>query len=121
MKDTAEIAKLRVLLRNANMDHSALLRGTGHEDKLVRLEALKELRHALMSRIAELRGRQAAEALPATWHPSEPTLAELTQPRAQSELTRVARMMAATVERFCAGWLGGSQVQSGATAMPSSE
>ena len=40
MKDTAEIVKLRVLLRNANMDYSALLRGTGHEGKLVRLELL---------------------------------------------------------------------------------
>ena len=31
MKDTAEIAKLRILLRNVNMDYSALLQGTGHE------------------------------------------------------------------------------------------
>ena len=49
MKDTAEIAKLRILLRIVNMDYSALLRGTGHEGKLVRLEALQEQRLALPS------------------------------------------------------------------------
>ena len=42
MKDTAEIAKLRILLRTVNMDYSALLRGAGHEGKLVKLETLKE-------------------------------------------------------------------------------
>ena len=63
MKDAAEIAKLRILLRNVNMDYSALLRGTGHEGKFVRLEALKEQRLDLMSRITELRRRQAASFL----------------------------------------------------------
>ena len=53
MKDTAEIARLRTLLRNVNMEYSALLRRTGHESKLARLGALKEQRLALMSRIAE--------------------------------------------------------------------
>jgi hypothetical protein len=119
MKDTAEIGKLRILLRNVNMDYSALLRGTGHEGKLVRLEALKEQRLALMSRIAELRGRQAAEALPAIWHPREPPLAELTQTRALSALMLMARLMVATVHRYWAGWLGGSQAPSGARAVPS--
>ena len=121
MKDTAEIAKLRILLRNVNLDYSALLRGTGHEGKLVRLEALKEQRLALMSRITELRRRQAVEALPATWHPSEPPAAEISQAGTLSALMLVARMMAATVQQYCAGWFGGGQVQSGATATPSSE
>jgi hypothetical protein len=118
MKDSAEIAKLRILLRTVNMDYSALLRGTGHEGKLVRLEALQEQRLALMSRITELRRRQAAEALPATWHPSEPPVAEISQTGALSAPMLVARVMAATVQRYCAGWLGGSQAPSGATAMP---
>jgi hypothetical protein len=121
MKDTAEIAKLRILLRNVNLDYSSLLRGTGHEGKLVRLEALKEQRLALMFSITELRRRQAVEALPATWHPSEPPAAEISQAGRLSALMLVARMMAATVQRFCAGWLGGSQAPSGATATPSSE
>jgi hypothetical protein len=103
MKDTAEIAKLRILLRTVNMDYSALLRGTGHEGKLVRLEALQEQRLALMSRITELRLRQAAEALPATWHPSEPPVAEISQTGPLSAPMLVARVMAATVQRYCAG------------------
>ena len=41
MKDTAEITKLRVLLRNVNMDYSALLRGAGHEGKLVGLGSVE--------------------------------------------------------------------------------
>ena len=121
MKDTAEIARLRTLLRNVNMEYSALLRRTGHESKLTRLGALKEQRLALMSRIAELRRPQAAEALPATRHPCEPPVAELSQTGMLSAPMLRARAMAATVQRYWAGWLGGSQVPSGATAVPSSE
>ena len=121
MKDSAEIAELRILLRSVNMDYSALLRGTGHEGKLVRLEALKEQRLVLISRISELRRRQASEALAATWHPSEPPVAEISQTGTPSALMLVASVMAATVRRYCAGWLGGSQAPSGTTAVPSSE
>ena len=60
------------------MEYSALLRGTGHESKLAGLGALKEQRLALMSRIAELRRPEGAEALPATrhamWAPGRGTL-----------------------------------------------
>jgi hypothetical protein len=119
MKDTAETAKLRTLLRNVNMAYSALLRGSGHESKLARLGALKEQRLALMSRIAELRRRQAAQALPTTRHPREPAVAKLSQTLSAPMLR--ARAMAATVLRYWAGWLGGSQVPSEATAVPSSE
>jgi hypothetical protein len=121
MKDTAEIAKLRTLLKNVNMDYSALLRGTGHAGKLVRLEALKEQRLALMSHIAELRRRQAAEASPFPWQASGRPVAEIAQTGKLSALMLVARTMASTVRRYCAGWLGDSQAPSGATAAPLSE
>ena len=105
--------------RHGNMEYSALLRRTGHESELARLGALKKQRLALMSRIAELRRPQAAEALPATRHPREPAVAKLSQTLSAPMLR--ARAMAATVQRYCAGWLGGSQAPSGATALPSSE
>ena len=115
MKDIAEIARLRTLLKNVNVEHSALLRGTGQEAKLVRLEALKRRRLTLMFRIAEL--RQGAEALPATWQ----AVADAPQPETGSLSASVlaARAMTATVQRYWAGWLGGSQARSGATAVPS--
>jgi hypothetical protein len=117
MKDTAEIARLRTLLRNVNRDYSALLRETGQEDKLTRLEALKGQRLALMSRIAELRRREAAEALPATWHSSERPV-EISQTGTLSALMLMARTMAAAVG---VGWFGGNQSLSRATAVPPSE
>ena len=96
------------------MDYSALLRGAGYEGKLVKLETLKEQRLVLMSRIAELRRRQAAGALPATWRPSEPPVADISQTGTLSALMLVAG-------QYCAGWLAGGQAPSGATAVPSSE
>jgi len=112
MKDTAEMAGLRTLLKNVNVEYRALLRGTGHEGKLVKLEELKERRLALMFRIAELRRRQATD---------EPPVAKHSQTRALLTVALMARAMAATVQRKWARWLGGSQAPSGATAVPSSE
>jgi hypothetical protein len=116
MKDAAEMARLRTLLKNVNVEYSALLRGTGHEGKVVRLEALKEQRLALMSSIAELRRRRAAEALP----PSEPSVAKHSQTGPLLALVPMATAMAATVRRKWA-WLGSSEASSSATAVPSSE
>jgi hypothetical protein len=121
MEDAAEIAGLRTLLKDVNRDYSALLRWAGQEGKLMRLEALKERRLALMSRIAELRRRQTAEAMRATQHPSDLLVAEVSRTRTLSALVLRAKEMAATVQRYGAGWLGGSQAPSGATAVPSSE
>jgi hypothetical protein len=121
MQDAAEIAGLRTLLKNVNRDYSALLRRAGHEGKLTSLEALKERRLALMSRIAELRRHKITEAMWATQHPSEPLVAEISQSRTQSALVLRAKAMAATVQRYGVGWLSGSQAPSGATAVSSSE
>jgi hypothetical protein len=108
MQDAAEIAGLRTLLKNVNRDYSTLLRRAGHEGNLRSLEALKERRLALMSRIAELRRRQIAEAMRATQHPREPLVAEISQSQTLSALMLRAKVMATTVGRYGAGWLSGS-------------
>jgi len=63
MTDTAEIAPLRTMLKNVNVEYSAVLRTKAQESKLARLEGLKSQRLALMSHIAALRRRQSSEAV----------------------------------------------------------
>ena len=63
MKDTAEIATLRTMLKNVNREYSATLRARGVAERGVKLEGLKLQRLALMSSIAERRGRQGLNAI----------------------------------------------------------
>jgi hypothetical protein len=69
MKDTREISGLRTMLKNVNVEHSALLRSRDPEDKLARLIELRRQRSALMARIAELRQGHRLEAAAAVPHP----------------------------------------------------
>jgi hypothetical protein len=62
MKDTAEIATLRTMLKNVNREYSATLRTRGVAERAVKLEGLKLQRLALMSSIAERRGLQGVKA-----------------------------------------------------------
>jgi len=55
MKDTAEIATLRTMLKNVNREYSATLRARGVAERAVKLEGLKLQRFMLMSSIAERR------------------------------------------------------------------
>jgi len=64
MKDTAEIAALRTMLKNINREFSAALRAHEAEQQAVKLEGLKRQRLALMSSIAELRGQRCTQAAP---------------------------------------------------------
>ena len=58
MKDTAEIASLRTMLKNVNREYSATLRARGIAERAAKLEGLKLQRLTLMSSIAESRGLQ---------------------------------------------------------------
>jgi hypothetical protein len=73
MKETAEIATLRTMLKNVNREYSATLRAHEVEERAVKLEGLKRHRIALMSSIAELRGLQGAP--PPAWQEPAPGLA----------------------------------------------
>jgi len=65
MKDTAEIATLRTMLKNVNRAYSATLRARGGAERAVKLDILKLQRLELMSSIAERRGLQGVKAIAA--------------------------------------------------------
>ena len=54
MRDTAEIATLRTMLKKVNVEYSTALRGTDHDAKPLKLDALRKQRLALMYRIARV-------------------------------------------------------------------
>ena len=58
-----EIAELRTRLKNVNVEYSTLLRQSRAALKPVTLDVLRQERHSLMARIAELRARESAEEL----------------------------------------------------------
>ena len=94
MNETAEIAALRTRLKNVNVEYSTLLRGSSAALRPVTLEALREQRHVLMARIAELRAREAAVELGSA----------VPSAQAEAALTVVARAAAALLQRCRAGW-----------------
>jgi len=94
MNETAEIAALRTRLKNVNVEYSTLLRGSGVALRPVALEALREQRHVLMARIAELRARAAAVELGSA----------VPSAQAEAALTVVARGAAALLQRCRTGW-----------------
>ena len=116
MRDTAEIATLRTMLKDVNVEYSALLRGRGNEHKSASLEGLRGQRLALMSRIAELRQREGTQMFPAQVTIST---TRLMQPEGLGGLVLAARSVTAAVQRYWAGWMPGSQSPSGVTALPS--
>ena len=71
MHETAEIAALRTRLKNLNVEYSSLLRGSSPALKSVTLGALREQRHVLMARIAELRACEATRELRSSAHASQ--------------------------------------------------
>jgi hypothetical protein len=71
MHETAEIAALRTRLKNVNVEYSSLLRGSSPALKSVTLGALREQRHVLMARIAELRSCEATRELPSSAHSAQ--------------------------------------------------
>src|SRR5262245_32437377 len=94
MHETAEIAALRTRLKNVNVEYSMLLRRSRAALKPVTLEALREQRHLLMARIAELRARESAEELRSTVQSAQ----------AQAALMVAAKGAAALLHRCRAGW-----------------
>jgi hypothetical protein len=116
MRDTAEIATLRTMLKDVNVEYSALLRGKGHENKPASLEGLRGQRLALMSRIAELRQRESAHMFPTRGTIST---SGVTQAEGLEGLVFAAKSVTAAVQRYWAGWMRGSQSPSGVTALPS--
>jgi hypothetical protein len=71
MHETAEIAALRTRLKNVNVEYSSLLRGSSPALKSATLGALREQRHVLMARIAELRASEATRELRSSAHSSQ--------------------------------------------------
>ena len=94
MNETAEIAALRTRLKNVNVEYSMLLRGSSAAVRPVTLEALRQQRHVLMARIAELRAREPAVVL----GPAVPSA------QAEAALAVVARGAAALLQRCRAAW-----------------
>ena len=111
MRDTAEIATLRTMLKKVNVEYSTALRGTDHDAKPLKLDALRKQRLALMYRIAALRQRQSVYALPA-WN----AVADSPQYGWLSGFLRAAQAVTTTGQRRLAGWLGGRPP--GATTVP---
>jgi hypothetical protein len=108
MKDTAETAALRTMLKNVNREHSAMLRAVDREGRAAGLESLKGQRLALMSRIAEMRRLQGPETVerygaagvwPVSASRSTTSLGAVT----------VARRLTATIHRLLAVGFGGAQ------------
>ena len=89
-----EIAELRTRLKNVNVEYSTLLRQSRAALKPVTLEVLRQERHNLMARIAELRARESAEELRLT--------AQAVQ--AQAALMVAAKGAAALLQRCRTGW-----------------
>ncbi len=58
-----EIALLRTKLRELNIEYSALVRRKAEQLRLARLGELRVARQALMTLIAEARGRETGERL----------------------------------------------------------
>ena len=58
-----EIALLRTKLRELNIEYSALVRRKAEQLRLARLGELRVARRALMTLIAEARGRETGERL----------------------------------------------------------
>jgi hypothetical protein len=54
MKNPTKIAVLRTMLRQVNVEYSALVRSAADASKTARLDELRTQRSALMTRIAEL-------------------------------------------------------------------
>ena len=94
MPETAEIAALRTRLKNVNVEYSMMLRQGRAAVKPAGLEALREQRHILMARIAELRAREGAE---------EP-LSAVQSAQAGAALMLAAKGVAALLHRGPAGW-----------------
>ena len=63
MKNPTEIAVLRTMLRQVNVEYSALVRSAADASKTARLDELRTQRSALMTRIAEL-GSSVGDMLP---------------------------------------------------------
>jgi|GEM_PF-3749065 len=66
MKDTREIAALRTMLKNVNVEHSAALKSKRSAEQLARLAELRRQRQVLMAHIAELRRNLRQDAGAAT-------------------------------------------------------
>jgi len=94
MQQTAEIAALRTRLKNVNVEYSTMLRQNRAALKPVTLEALREERHNLMARIAELRARESAEELRLTVQSAQ----------AQAALMVAAKGAAALLQRCRTVW-----------------
>lgn len=110
MKDTAEIAALRTMLKNVNVAYSALLRSKGDEEKPAMLEGLKGQRLALMSRIAEQRRRQSGAVMDSA--PSAAFLSSQLRAGALQGLLATARAVTGLVQRW-AGWPAGGARETG--------
>jgi hypothetical protein len=110
MKDTHEIAVLRTMLKNVNVEHSAVLRSGGPEEKLARIVELKRQRLALMSRIAGLRQRRSRLEAPADVARPAPLDAALGREMHAGVLATVGVAVASaavTLQRYWAGWARG--------------
>jgi hypothetical protein len=94
MQETTEIAALRTRLKNVNVEYSMLLRRGRAALKPAGLEALREQRHVLMARIAELRAREGAEELRSAVQSAQ----------AGAALMVAAKGAAALLHRCRAGW-----------------
>jgi hypothetical protein len=107
MQKIAEIAALRTRLKNVNVEYSTLLRQSRAALKPVTLEVLRQERHSLMARIAELRARESADELRLTAQAAQ----------AQAALMVAAKGAATLLQRCRAGWAAAVRSPS-ATPLP---
>ena len=119
MQNAHEIFELRTMLRDVNVEYSALVRSKGSPDRRSRMMELKRQRHALMSRIggsrqAEHTGR--ARLVPGLV-PGSGWLG-LTAGRAglMPAIGAAGAAVVAVARRYWAAWMGGGAARERKTA-----